>query len=213
MKQTLNYGKITWSYDDFDPKVHKAPTPLLKFTPLRIQGKLQTPVFSDRVTLMLLKHKTSSRLSFREAYLRWLLEGMQSHQDLGAGKAFLMWLKKTNQSIEWKPGDYKLHEFFNDKNAPKHDANDEMADGLSFAIKPVEVEGRKVKLYLQDEAVLNLINMAYGEEHDFIELVKAYVKMRFKWETWRAPAPPFLEWVKGQAKKPLFLSGQIGLSL
>jgi hypothetical protein len=88
-----------------------------------------------------------------------------------------------------------------------------MAEGLSFAIKPVEVAGRKIKLYLQDEAVLNLLNLPYGEDLDFIELVQEYVRLRFQWEAWRAPAPPFLDWVKAQAKRPVFQRGQLGFSL
>ncbi|MCM2351004.1 MAG: hypothetical protein NDI69_13365 [Bacteriovoracaceae bacterium] len=214
MKQRLNYGRITWSYDDdLDSKVTGSPTPLLQFTAIRIQGKFKVPQFSDRVTLLLLKHKTKIKISFREAYLRWYLEESHSDRDLGEGKAFLLWLKKTNQSIAWKKTDYKLHRFFTDDNAPKHDPEDEMAEELSFAVRPVEVEGRKVKLYLQDDAVLNLINLSYGEESDFLGLVKNYVALRFKWESWRAPAPPFLDWVKSQAKRPVFLPGQLGFSL
>ena len=211
MKQVLNYGRITWSYEDKSSWNEERPTPLLKFTPIRVQGQLKTPAFSDRITLLILKHQTSSRITFREAYLRWCLEG-PNDRDLGEGKSFLLWLKKTNQSIAWKPRDYELHPYFTGKDAPKHDAEDEMAQDLSFAVRPVEVEGRKVKLYLQDEAVLNLIGLPYGEEIDFLTLVRTYVSLRFKWESWRAPAPPFLEWVKGQVLRPTFLPGQLGFN-
>lgn len=214
MKQRLNYGRITWSYeDDSHRELTETPTPLLNFKPIRVCGKLRTPEFSDRVTLLLFKHKTSRRISFREAYLRWVLEENSRNHELGEGKAFLLWLKKTNLSIAWKKTDYELHHYFTDPGAPKHDPDDEMAQDLSFAVRPVEVDGRKVKLYLQDDAVLNLINLAYGEETDFLTLVKTYVAQRFKWESWRAPAPTFLDWVKNQAKRPVFQSGQLGFTL
>jgi hypothetical protein len=209
MKQRLNYGKISWSYDD-DTKGPCRPTPLISLSPIRINGKLKYPAITDRVALALLKHKTSKKLSYRNAYKEWFSDGSWLDRDLGEGRSFLRWLQKTGQSIDWKPHDFSLHSYFTDEWAPKHAPDDEMAQGLSFAIKPVEVSGRRVKLYLQDEAVLNLINMPYGEEHDFLELVKEYVKIRFQWEKWRAPAPPFLDWVKAQAKRPIFQSGQLG---
>lgn len=211
MKQALNYGRITWSYDDAPSWNEVRPTPLLKFTPIRIHGRQRTPDFSDRMALLILKHRTPTRITFREAYMRWCLE-CHNDRDLGEGKSFLLWLKKTNQSIAWKAKDYNRHPFFTGKDAPKHDPEDEMAQDLSFAIKPVEVDGRKVKLYLQDEAVLNLISLPYGEEVDFLTLVMTYVSLRFKWESWRAPAPPFLEWVKGQVLRPTFLPGQLGFN-
>ncbi len=211
MKQALNYGRITWSYEDTPSWNEERPTPLLKFTPIRVHGQLKTPAFSDRMALLIVKHQTSSRITFREAYLRWCLEG-PNDRDLGEGKSFLLWLKKNNQSIAWEARDYEFHPFFTGKDAPTHDPGDEMAQDLSFAVRPVEVEGRKVKLYLQDEAVLNLISLPYGEDVDFLTLVMTYVSLRFKWEGWRAPAPPFLEWVKGQVLRPTFLPGQLGFN-
>lgn len=211
MKQALNYGRITWSYEDTPTWSEERPSPILKFAPIRIHGQLRTPSFSARIGLLILKHRAPIRITFREAYLRWYLES-HTDRDLGEGKSFLLWLKKTNQSIAWKSRDYELHPYFTAKDAPLHDPEDEMAEGLSFAVKPVEVEGRKVKLYLQDEDVLNLIDLPYGDEVDFITLVMNYVSLRFKWESWRAPAPPFLEWVKGQAQRPIFLPGQLGFN-
>lgn len=211
MKKGLNYGRITWSYEDSPIWDEERPSPLVKFAPIRIHGQLRTPAFSARIALLILKHKTPTKITFREAYLRWFLESAQD-RDLGEGKSFLLWLKKTNQSILWKTSDYELHPYFTAQNAPKHDPEDEMAQDLSFAVKPVEVEGRKVKLYLQDEDVLNLIGLPYGEEVDFLTLVMNYVSLRFKWEKWRAPAPPFLEWVRGQAQRPTFLPGQLGFN-
>jgi hypothetical protein len=56
------------------------------------------------------------------------------------------------------------------------------------------------------------MSLPFGEDHDFLELVKAYVAMRFVWEKWNAPAPTFLDWVKAQAKRPVFMQGQIGFN-
>jgi hypothetical protein len=214
MKQALNYGRISWSFDeDFDPKVPCRPSPVITFNPVRIGSQMKHPLFSDRTTLLLLKYKTPGKYFFKEAYRKWHEERSGTDRDLGEGRAFLRWLYKQDRSIDWKPHDFKLHPYFTSEDAPKHDPLDEMANGLSFAIRPVEVKKRKVKLYLQDDAVLNLISLPYGDDHDFLDLVKEYVAMRFQWEEWKAPAPPFLEWVKAKAKRPVFTQGQLGLSL
>jgi hypothetical protein len=213
MKQTLNYGRISWDYDDFDPKVPCRPTPLIKFSSIRINGVIKHPRFSDKISLQLLKHKAPNKLSFREAYRQWYNDIPWNDHDLGEGRAFLRWLQKNNKCIEWKETDMGLHTYFYSPDAPKHDPSDELAQDLSFAIKPVEVEGRRVKLYLKDEAVLSLLNMPYGEEHDFLDLVKQYIKLRFQWELWNAPAVTFLDWVNSQAKRPIFQGGQLGFYL
>ena len=210
MKQTLHYGKITWDHNDFDPKVPCRPVPIMAFQSVRINGVLKKPHFSDKVMLKLLKHKALIKISFTAAYKEWLIEHSWMDQDLGEGRSFLRWLQKYNKCIQWSAQDLKLHSYFQIKNAPKHLPGDELAQGLSFAIKPVEVDGRVVKLYLQDEAILNLLNMSYGEEHNFLDLIAEYVKLRFKWEKWQAPAVPFLEWVKSQAKRPVFTGGDLG---
>lgn len=211
MKQGLHYGRITWSYhEDFDPKIPCRPAPLITFNPIRINGKLRTPSFSDKISLEIMKLKTPVKHPFRETYKRWYLEGSWIDRDLGEGRAFLRWLNREGCSIDWNPHDFKLHPYFTTPLAPKHSPHDEMAKGLSFAIKPVEVDKRKVKLYLVDEAVLNLISLPYGEDTDFIELVSEYIKQRFEWEKWKAPAPTFIDWVKAHAKRPVFMEGQLG---
>jgi hypothetical protein len=213
MKQTLRYGKLTWAYDDFDPGVPCRPSPLITFSPVRINGKLKHPSFTDKTALALLKHKTETKLLFRNAYIEWMKVGSWMDRDLGEGRSFLRWLQNNHSSIEWKPHDFRFHSYFLQKGSPVHDMHDEMARGLSFAIRPVEVKNRRIKLYLQDEAVLNLISMPFGEDQDFLELVQEYVKLRFQWEEWRAPAPPFIDWVKAHAKRPVFRTGQLGLNL
>lgn len=213
MKHTLNYGRITWSYDDFDPTVPCRPNPLVTFSPVKINGKLKHPIFTDKVGLQLLTLKEGKVRSYREAYAEWFSDHYMSDRDLSEGRAFLKWLKSSKQRIEWRPENFHVHEYFQQKNAPKHDPTDEMAQNLSFAIAPVVVEKRKVKLYLEDESVLNLLSLPYGEDRDFLSMVKDYIKSRFQYELWRAPAPPFLDWVKNQGIRPVFSVGQLGLCL
>jgi hypothetical protein len=213
MKHALNYGRISWSYGDFDPDSPCRPSPLITFNPIRLNGKLKYPNFSDRTSLLLLKLKTPGTLSFREAYEQWWKDGPSLDRELGEGRAFLRWLQRKQMSIKWSKKDFNLHSYFLQEDSPKHFAGDEMARGLSFAVKPVEVNKRKVILYLKDEDVLNLINMPYGLDEDFLLLVKNYVKMRFQWEEWQAPSPPFLDWMKAQARRPAFSRGQLGFCL
>lgn len=213
MKHALNYGRISWSYEDFDPDIPCRPSPFITFRPIRLNGKLKYPHFSDRTSLLLLKLKTSETLSFHEAYEHWWNEGEASERELGEGRAFLRFLQRKQVSIRWSNKDFMLHSYFLQEDSPKHFTGDEMAQGLSFAIKPVEVDKRKVILYLKDEDVLNLINMPYGQDEDFLLLVKKYIKMRFQWEKWQAPSPPFLDWIKAQARRPAFSRGQLGFCL
>lgn len=214
MKHTLNYGRITWAYEEeFNPEVPCTPSPLLTFNPIRINGRYKYPNISDKTALGLLKLTGHKLLPFKEAYKEWLAVGPWFDRDLGEGRAFLKWLKDNSCYIQWKKDDFRFHGYFLQEDSPKHDPDDEMAKGLSFSVAPVAVEKRKVKLYLQDEAVLNLINMPYGDEEDFLELIRSYIKMRFQWEKWKAPSPPFLDWVKAQAKRPVFRKGQLGLTI
>ena len=214
MSKALNYGRISWAYEeDFNAEVPCTPSPLLTFNPVRINRKYKYPSISDKTSLLLLRLEGTKKINFKEAYKEWFCEGTWQDRDLGEGRAFLKWLKTHEYSITWKKDDFKFHPYFLQDDSPKHDPQDEMSRGLSFAITPVEVNQRKVKLYLQDDAVLNLIAMPYGEEEDFLELVKRYIRMRFEWEKWRAPSPPFLDWVKAQARKPLFNKRQLGLSI
>lgn len=133
-------------------------------------------------------------------------------QEIGESRSFLKWIQKKNYSIVWKKGDFSIHPYFTAHDSPKHDPKDELAAEHIFAIKPVEVSNRKIKLYIQDDDVISLIHLPYGEEEDFLELVKQYVNLRFHWEKWRAPAPTFLDWVKAQGKRPVFSRGQIGMN-
>ena len=199
--------------DEFDLKTYCRPNPIVTFAPQWIEGRKCQPAFSDGHALILLRRLTPKRVSFSRAYAGWRASGAVEEKELGEGRAFLRWLQKHALSVEWKERDFTPHPFFNSSIAPKHDPRDEMARGLSFAVKPVSVIGRTVKLYVQDQDMMSLLSMPYGQEEDFLELVMSYVSQRFEWEAWRAPAPTFLNWIVSHGKRPLFLPGQLGLTL
>jgi len=212
MKQKLNYGRIHLSYTDFDVNTPCIPHPFIKLCPIKINHKTIRPELSPNDCLSLLKLKANKVISFRDAYLEWYF----SHSwecDIGEGRSFLRWLKLNHRSIKWTGSEFRLHDYFLSPLCPNHEQQDEMAKGLSFAIKPVWVEKRFIKLYLSDESVLSLFSLPFGEEEEFMELIKQYIKMRFKWEGWGAPAPTFLDWVRAIAKRPLFHPGDLGFHL
>jgi hypothetical protein len=213
MEKSLSYGKFKWSYEDFDPAKPCRPLPLFSFSPIRINGKMTTPHFSDNIALALLKHQTDKKKYFHQLYSQWYCQGSWKEQDLGEGRSFYRWLRRSGNSIIFCPHEFKIHSYFSFEGAPKHQDHDEMAKGLAFAICPVKVKGRNIKLYLQDECVMNLLSLPYGEDEDFLELVKEYIYLRFQWEKWNAPAPMFLDWVKISAKRPVFRGGQLGFCL
>lgn len=202
MTNSLIHGGIS--------EVLELPNPIVTFAKVWAEGRYWEPKFGDRHTLLLLRRKMPDKVSFIRAYRGFRASGAKEEKELGEGRAFLRWLQRHEISVEWKQRDFEPHPFFCHPNAPKHDPKDEMAEGLSFAIKPVEVSGRKVKLYVGDDDMLNLLSMPYGNDKDFLELVMRYVAQRFEWEGWRAPAPPFLDWVKSQGMRPVFVPGQLG---
>lgn len=211
---TLKYGKVSWSYEErFDPSLPCRPSPFLTLSPVKMNGKWRTPELSERTMLELLKLKGTRFMPFTEAYREWFGTSRLKERELGEGRSFLLWARKEKLNLKFCKSDIELHPYFAQKNSPRHAPDDEMASGLSFAAQPVKVEGRTVKLYLQDEAIMNLISMPFGHDTDFRELMEDYVRLRFQWEVWRAPAPTFLDWVKAQAKRPVFSQGQLGFCL
>ena len=188
------------------------PTPIVKFSRVQWEGNWYFPDFGDRHALLILRRQMSKKVSFVRAYRGWLESGTKELMEFGEGRAFLRWLMKHELAIDWKKRDFNPHPYFSDPSCPRHDPRDEMAKGLSFAIKPVEVGDRKVKLYVRDDDMLNLLSMPYGNEEDFLELVMRYVAQRFEWDKWEAPAPPFLDWVKTQGMRPVFGPGEVGFN-
>ena len=210
MKKATIHGQVPFTEIEFNPLHPCRPNPIITFASLWAQGVLYTPSFGDRHSLLLLKRSMPKKVSFQRAYTGWRASGAREANELGEGRAFLRWLQRHELSIEWKERDFNPHPYFSQTNSPMHDAHDEMAKGLSFAVRPVKVEGRNIKLYLQDDDMVSLLNMPYGKEEDFLELVMRYVAQRFEWESWRAPATPFLDWVVSHGMRPIFLPGQLG---
>lgn len=188
------------------------PTPIVTFSRVFAEGRWWIPTPGDRHALLILRRNMPKKVSFTRAYRGWRASGAREEKELGEGRAFLRWLMKHELAIDWTQRDFEPHPYFSHPSAPRHDKDDELAHSHSFAIRPIQVGERKIKLYVRDDDMLNLLSMPYGNEEDFLELVMKYVTQRFEWETWRAPAPPFLDWVKSLGKRPSFQLGQVGLS-
>jgi hypothetical protein len=84
---------------------------------------------------------------------------------------------------------------------------------MSFAIAPVEVEGRRVKLYVADEDMLRLLQIKDGNACDFLQLVTAYISHRKARQDWSAPPPGLIQWIETLGHRPLFAPAQVGLHL
>jgi hypothetical protein len=186
------------------------PISLIRFKPIYFEGQDYFPNFGDRSTLLIFGRKMPKKVSFIRAYSGWRAGGAKELHELGEGRAFFRWLQRHELSIEWRRDDFLIHPLFSGENIPKHHPEDDFAKGLSFALRPVQVKKRKVKLYLQDGDVLSLLKINSGTEKDFLAIVEDYIEMRFDWDTNQQPAPGFLEWVKSRSLKPAFHQGQIG---
>jgi hypothetical protein len=210
MKNSIRQGRLYAPEVDYDPQLPCRPNPIVTFAPVWTESKLWYPKISDRSAILLLRRQMDNKVSFVRAYRGWRASGSREERELGEGRAFFRWLQKHQISIDWKEEDFRPHPYFTHPNSPTHDPNDEMSKEMSFCVRPVQVQGRNVKLYIQDTDMVSLLNMPYGNEEDFLELVMRYVAFRFQLESWRAPAPYFLNWVTNQGVRPIFSPGQVG---
>lgn len=213
MKNTLKYGKATYHYEDESAERLYTPQTIMRLRQVYAQGVHWTPKLGDRTLLLLLKRRMPKVVSFTRAYTGWRESGAREEFELGEGRAFMRWLQKHELGILWDTKDILLHPFFHDPSSPRHDPTDETAQSMSFAIAPVKVSGRPTKLYMEDHDMLRLLNVAFGIEEDFIELVQKYVLQRHQWQKWQAPAPGFVDWLTNMCRKPVFARGQLGFSL
>lgn len=210
MNRTTIHGRMSYLEEDFNPMQPCRPNPIVTFAPFSTHGQLWKPKFGDTHSLILLKRDLPKKVSFQRAYTGWRMSGSREETELGEGRAFLRWLQKHHLSIAWSEKDFRPHPYFSQQKSPVHSQYDDSAHGLSFAIKPIMIKNRTIKLYVRDEDMLSLLKMPYGDEEDFLELVMRYVAQRFEWEKWRAPAPGFLDWIVSHGKRPLFFQGQLG---
>lgn len=210
MKNTIRQDRTYRLTEDFNPQMPCRPNPIVTFAPIWAENQLYHPKFSDRHTILLLRRSMEKKVSFLRAYRGWRASGAREEKELGEGRAFFRWLQKHQISVDWKEEDFNPHPYFSHPNSPTHDPNDEMSKDMSFCVRPVQVQGRNIKLYIQDTDMVSLLNMPYGVEEDFLELVMRYVAFRFQLEKWRAPAPYFLNWVTHQGVRPVFSAGQLG---
>lgn len=204
MRPSLSYGRVTWGFEEDQHR----PVPVFTFTPVRYQGRPRYPRISDRDGLTLLKLSGKRKISFRDAYIQAICRDPREASEIGEGRSLIRWLKKRDYVIVWKKNDFTLHSFL--EGGPGFDPADELSKDHCFSILPVTVLGRLIKLYIEDDAVLALLSLDYGEEEDFLSLVRRYIARRIQWEHWRAPAPTFLDWVRVQGKRPVFRAGQLG---
>lgn len=211
MGQLLRYGKATLTLEDSSPLI--TPTPVVNFKQVYAEGRYWAPRISDKAALQLLKRKMAKQVSYLRAYRGFRASGAKEEKELGEGRAFLRWLIRHELSVAWESEDLQLHPFFGQKDAPRHDPNDEMAMDMSFAIAPVSVNGKKVKLYLADDDVLRLFHMQQGQQEDFLKLVSRYIEQRHQAQARLLPALPFVEWLALQGHRPGFNRGQIGFQL
>ena len=211
MGTTLRYGKATLTHEDSLLLV--TPTPVVKFKEVYAEGRYWAPHISDKAALLLLKRKMAKQVSYLRAYRGFRASEAKEERELGEGRAFLRWLMRHELSVAWESEDLLLHPYFAHKDAPRHDPADEMAGDMSFAIAPVSVNGKKVKLYLADDDVLRLFHMQQGQQEDFLRLVSRYVEQRHQSQTGQLAALPFVEWLALQGHRPGFNKGQIGFHL
>lgn len=210
MGKRLSYGRATYHYAADDDSA-SSPVPLFTLKSVIAAGGIHwRPRLKDRTVALLLKRRMPKEVSFCRAYAGWRESGHVEEKELGEDRAFLRWLQRRELGIAWAPGELKLHPYFTGPEAPRHDPDDETARGLSFAIRPVEVQGRRVKLYVGDADMFRLLGLAFGDEEDFLALVRSYVQERRRWEAWQAPAPLFVDWVQTQGKRARFERGQVG---
>lgn len=191
----------------------KKISPLIQFKAIYFNNKLETPSFDDLSSLLILRKTGHKKVSFMRAYHGWRMGGSKDQINVGRGKSFLRWMNHHQLSILWEKEDFEINPLFSGTSMPKHFSDDEYAKDHSFAIRPVIVGGKAIKLYITDQHMLRLINFDHGQPEDFLELVKHYISHRFDWEKWKVPSPFFLDWIISHQKRPVFKTGQVGLCI
>lgn len=209
MKQNLIYGKISWSYEEqVNCNDLILPVPLFGLNTFKVRGRKIELKFSDKVSFKLLTVTSSKKLPLPQLYQSWEKARDREDEQLGEGRSFLNWMRRNQFSILWKKNDITFHPYFNQTNG-WFDPRDNFLIDHAFSIPSVLVGKRKIKLYIKDEDMLQLLHLPTGEESDFLDLVRGYVSFRLEREKTSFPLAAFVDWVNISGKRPLFRKGDL----
>lgn len=184
-------------------------TPLIDFRDVWHQGSFHSFHPEDLYALLILQKHTSKQVSYERAFRGWQNAPMIGERR-SVGRAFYSWLAKHQLSVIWKDSDFTINPLLTSPLAPRHDPGDELASNHSFVIRPQMVDGRKIKLYVQDRDMIKLLKLHLGEEEALGELTRSYITQRIKWERSLIPAPSFLDWIIATGKRPHISEGELG---
>lgn len=184
-------------------------SPLVEFKDVWHEGRYHSFNPEDLYALLILQKTSDKQVSYERAFRGWKNSPFPGERR-SEGRAFYSWLNKHHLSIIWKESDFYVNPILTSPNAPKHDEGDELAHGHSFVIRPQMVDGRKIKLYVQDRDMIKILNLHLGELTPFEDLTKQYIAQRLKWEKSCIPAPTFLDWMVALGKKPYICEGDLG---
>lgn len=184
-------------------------TPLIHFKDVWHEGRYHSFEPDDLSALLILQKDTPKKVSYTRAIRGWKTSGLQFERR-SDGRAFNAWLNKHKLSVLWETTDFEINPLLCSPSSPRHDENDEMARGHSFVIRPAMVDGRKIKLYVQDPDMIKLLNLNAGEEKSFSDLTRSYIANRLKWQKQNILAPTFLDWIIAIGARPHIEEGELG---
>ncbi|HLT23424.1 MAG TPA: hypothetical protein VKZ84_08270 [Bacteriovoracaceae bacterium] len=182
---------------------------LIQFKDVWHEGKFHSFNPDDLSALLILQRVTDKQVSYERAFRGWRNSPI-AQERRSPGRAFYSWLNKHHLSIIWKYNDFTINPILSSPLAPRHEANDEFAQGHSFVIKPQMIDGRRIKLYVQDQDMIKILNLHIGEPTSLGELTQKYIGQRLKWEKTCMPAPTFLDWIIANGKRPQVVEGELG---
>ena len=184
-------------------------TPLIQFKDVWHEGRFHSFEPDDLSALLILQKNTEKKVSYVRAFRGWKTSGLQIERR-SDGRAFNAWLNKYKLSVLWESGDFIVNPLLSSQKAPRHDPTDELAEGHSFVIRPTMVDGRHIKLYVQDPDMIKLLNLHLGRKVSFSELTRSYIENRLKWQKGNILAPTFLDWIIATGVRPHVEEGELG---
>lgn len=191
------------------PDANDFLSPLIQFKDVWHEGRYHHFMPDDLYALLILQKNTCKKVSYERAFRGWKNSPF-IQEKRSSGRAFYSWLNRHKLSIIWRETDFSINPILTSPLAPKHDENDELAASHSFVIRPQMVNGKKIKLYVQDRDMIKLLCLHIGDHVPLEELTCHYIAQRMKWEKSLIPAPSFLDWVIAIGKRPLVREGELG---